>query len=332
MKYFVTGATGFIGSVLSRQLAEEGHEVVTIARRPDRARYLVQLGVEVVKGDILEKDSMREAMTGVDGVFHVAGWYKIGANRAETALAEKVNVGGTRNVLELMKELKIKKGVYTSSLAVFSDTRGRLVDERYKYRGPWLTRYDETKWKAHFEVAIPMIEQRLPLVIVQPGLVYGPGDPGSVHTTWQLYLRHKLFATPKRTAFCWSHVEDAAKAHILAMERGAPGETYITGGPMHTLIDALGLAERITGVRAPRLHLHPVVLKTMAAIMRVVGSVVKVPEIYTYEGLRTIAGTTYIGRSDKAAEYLGFAPRPLATGLIDTLQYEQGLVERGIVD
>src|SRR5438876_7743736 len=111
----------------------------------------------------------------------------------------RVNVLGTRNVLTTMKELRIPKGVYTSTLAVFSDTRGQLVDETYRYdgKGPWLTEYDRTKWIAHYEVAEPLIREGLPLVIVQPGLNYGPGDTSEVRPTLVRYLRRRLLALPK---------------------------------------------------------------------------------------------------------------------------------------
>jgi hypothetical protein len=113
MKYFVTGATGFIGGRLARKLVEMGHQVVTIARTPSKADDLMALGVEVHKGDITDKESMRAPMTGVDGVYHVAAWYKIGER--DTSMAQSINVDGTRNVLELMRELNIPKGVYLSS-------------------------------------------------------------------------------------------------------------------------------------------------------------------------------------------------------------------------
>lgn len=332
MRYFLTGATGFIGHVLSRQLGDAGHEIVTVARRPDRARFLVELGVDVLPGDITDKSSMYEAMKGVDGVFHVAAWYKLGANAKESREAEKINVTGTRNVLELMKELKIRKGVYTSTLAVFSDTHGKLVKESYRFHGPWLTEYDRTKWKAHFEVALPMMEERLPLVIVQPGVVYGPGDTSAIHATWQLYLRRRLFLTPKKTAFCWSHVEDAANAHILAMETGKPGETYIIGGPVHTLIEALAIAEKITGIPAPKRHPGPNAMRVLAGMIHLLGRVTRLPEIYSYEGMRSIAGVTYIGNSEKATNDLGFSPRPLEAGLRETLEHEKLMLARGHVE
>jgi nucleoside-diphosphate-sugar epimerase len=180
MNYLVTGATGFIGGRVARQLLAAGHEVIALARTPSKAQELVALGVQVHAGDITDKESLRTPMTGVDGVFHIAAWYKVGTR--EKSQAETINVGGTRNVLQMMQELGIPKGVYTSTLTVFSDTRGQMVDESYTYTGTsFLSEYDRTKWKAHYEVALPMMQAGLPLVIVQPGLVYGPGDTSVVH-------------------------------------------------------------------------------------------------------------------------------------------------------
>lgn len=158
MKYFVTGATGFVGGRVVRQLNEAGHQVVVVVRNPAKAADLAHLGIEVHRGDVTDKESMRSPMQGVDGVFHIAGWYKIGVkDKGEGA---QINIQGTRNVLELMQELAIAKGVYTSTLAVFSDTHGRMVDETYVYKGPHLSEYDRTKWVAHYEVAEPMRSKR----------------------------------------------------------------------------------------------------------------------------------------------------------------------------
>src|SRR6266849_10314345 len=116
MRFLLTGATGFIGGVLARQLAAAGHSVEVIARAPEKALGLASLGVTLHRGDITDKETLRRPMTGVDGVFHVAGWYKIGVR--DSAAAFDINVNGTRNVLEVMKELAVSKGVYTSTLAV----------------------------------------------------------------------------------------------------------------------------------------------------------------------------------------------------------------------
>jgi nucleoside-diphosphate-sugar epimerase len=321
MRYFLTGATGFIGERVAQQLLAAGHEVITLARTRANSHKLEAMGYEAYEGDITNRESLRAPMSGVDGVFHMAAWYKIGVK--DKIPAEQINVGGTRNVLELMKELHIPRGVYTSTLAVFSDTKGRLVDETYRYHGSFLSEYDRTKWKAHYEVAEPMMQAGLPLIIVMPGLVYGPGDTSPVHETFVHYLRHQLPMVPSQTAFCWSHVDDTARGIILAMEKGRPGESYIIAGPNHTLDEVFEIAAPITGIHAPRLHPGPGVMRAMAAFMEVIGAVARLPERYTAESLRTTAGVTYIGSNEKAKRELGFQPRSLEEGLRETLQYEQ---------
>ena len=320
MRYFITGATGFIGGELVRILLEEGHHVVAVVRDPAKAHHLSAQGVELHAGDITERDSLRVPMRGADGVFHLAAWYKVGAK--DSTMAQRINVEGTRNVLRLMDELEVPKGVYTSTLAVFSDTHGRLVDESYRYRGPHLSEYDRTKWEAHYEVALPMIEKGLPLVVVQPGLVYGPGDTSSVRTTLLQYLQGKLPMVPKRTAFCWGHVEDTAMGHGLAMAKGRPGESYIVAGEPFGLREALELAERITGVKAPRIHPGPGLMRALSGLMKPAAAIFNLPSDYHPESLRVLAGVTYLGSSEKARRELGYNPRPLEQGLRQTLLHE----------
>src|SRR3989441_12851973 len=310
-KYFVTGATGFIGGRVTRRLVDAGHDVVAIGRNPESARDLESIGVDVRRGDITDPGSLRGLMAGVDGVFHIPGWYKIGSR--DPSEGERLNVAGTRNVLTAMKELRGPKGGYTSTLAVFSDTHGRLVDETYRHNGRWLTGYDRTETIAHYEIAEPMIRAGLPLVIVQPGVNYGPGDTSEIRPTFVRYLQGKLRAIPKRTAYCWAHVEDTARAHILAMERGRACGSFIIAGPPHTLIEAFDVAERITGIPAPRFHASPGFLRAIAALSR-------------SERLRDLAGVTYLGNNAKARRELGFDPRPLEDGLRETLQHEMRLL------
>jgi nucleoside-diphosphate-sugar epimerase len=323
MKYFVTGATGFVGSHVARQLVEGGHQVVAVVRSPEKAKDLAALGVTLHQGDVTEKESIRLPMQGADGVFHIAGWYKIGVR--DKRPGEQVNVQGTRNVLELMKELGIPRGVYTSTLAVNSDTHGEIVDESYRYGGPHVSEYDRTKWVAHYKVAEPMMAEGLPLVVVMPGLIYGPGDTSSVRTIFMQYLQRKLPMIPSGTAYSWGYMDDIASAHLLAMEQGKAGEHYIIAGPSHTLVEALDLAERITGVPAPR-HVAPGLLRAAAAVVGVAEKVVPVPEQYSAEYLRVSAGVTYLGTSARAQGEWDYHPRPLEEGLTETLRHEMSLL------
>jgi nucleoside-diphosphate-sugar epimerase len=324
-KYFVTGATGFIGGEIVKQLIGRGHKVVALVRSPERATMLKALGVEMHTGDITDRDTLKTPMTGVDGVFHVAAWYKVGVTEP---LADQINVDGTRNVLKTMRTLEIPRGVYTSTVAVFSDTRGVLPDETYRYDGAHLSEYDRTKWIAHYRVAVPKIEEGLPLSIVMPGLVYGPGDTSGMHTALVDLLRGRMPMTPARTAFCWGHIEDTARGHILAMEKGKPGETYIIAGPRHTFEYAFDLAASIAKVRQPIFHPGPHFMRATAAAMSMVGRAVKLPPGLTPEALRVLAGTTYLGSNEKAVRELGFTARPIEEGMAQTLEHELRLLGR----
>ncbi|HET9703280.1 MAG TPA: NAD-dependent epimerase/dehydratase family protein [Vicinamibacterales bacterium] len=324
-KYFVTGATGFIGGEIVKQLIGRGHKVVALVRSPEKAAMLKALGVEMHTGDITDRETLKTPMTGVDGVFHVAAWYKVGIKEP---LADVINVDGTRNVLNTMRALEIPRGVYTSSVAVFSDTKGRVPDETYRYDGPHLSDYDRTKWIAHYRVAQPKIEEGLPLSIVMPGLVYGPGDTSGMRTALVDLLRGRLPMTPARTAFCWSHVEDTARGHILTMEKGRSGESYIITGPRHTFQEAFEIAARLAKVRAPMLHPGPRTMRACAVMMSLVGRLANLPPGLTPEALRVLAGTTYFGANQKAVRELGFTARPLDEGLAQTLEHELRVLGR----
>ncbi len=319
MKYFLTGATGFVGGRVAQHLRAAGHQVITLVRNPAKATHLAAAGMRLATGDVTDKESMRAPMTGCDGVFHVAGWYKVGVQDKTPGAA--VNIEGTRNVLELMKELGIAKGVYTSTLAVNSNTHSKLVDECYHFNGIHLSEYDRTKAGAH-AIATEFIQGGLPLVIVQPGMIYGPGDLGPSHDLFVQFLTRTLPLMPQKTALSWAHVDDIAHGHLLAMEKGKIGENYFLAGPVHSIIETLRLAEQISNVSVPAIQAPPQMLQFLSKIMSVVEKVMPVSVTYSSEYLRVAAGTTYIGSNAKARQALGWSPRPLADGLTETIHSE----------
>ncbi len=318
-KYFVTGATGFIGGELVKQLIGRGHTVVALVRSPNKAGMLKALGVEIHAGDITERDTLRAPWPASTACFT---WPRGTRSASLDSHADQINVDGTRNVLQAMRTLEIPKGVYTSTVAVFSDTRGAVPDETYRYDGPHLSNYDRTKWIAHYRVALPKIEDGLPLTIVMPGVVYGPGDTSGMHTALVDLLRGRLPMTPARTAFCWAHVEDTARGHIQAMEKGKPGETYIITGPRHTFSEAFDMAARLAKVRQPLLHPGPHTMRALSFLMKGAGRIANLPPQLQPESLRVLAGTTYFGSNEKASRELGFAARPLEEGWAQTLEHE----------
>ncbi len=331
MRYFLTGATGFVGGRLLKQLLDDGHVVHALVRDRAKAGAIQEDAVkragrlELVEGDITDKESMRIAMDGADGIYHCAAWYKVGnkADRARAGEAREINVEGTRNVLELMDELAVPKGVYVSTLAVNSDTRGELVDETYKFEGEHLCLYNQTKWEAHYKVAEPMMKAGLPLVVVMPGIIYGPGDTSILRPTIKKYLKRKLFALPKVPEYSWAHVDDVAEACQLAMQKGRVGEKYIISGERYGFAAAFDLMAEISGVPAPTRRLGPGTLRFFGGFMRAF-LWMNLPDDFHPEVMRLSAEATYLGDNSKARAELGYEPRSLREGLEETLAAEMG--------
>lgn len=318
MKAFVTGGTGFIGQRVIKKLLERNYQVYALARSPQSAARLTSLGCTVVEGDIMDVASMREGMAGSDVVFHIAAWYKVGA--ADWLQAEAINVGGTRKVLRLAHELGVPKIIYTSSIAVFGDTKGQLVDETYYQGGPFLTEYDRTKWLAHYKVAVPLIEQGAPIIIVMPGAVYGPGDTSQVAELMRMFYRGLPALPGPETMLTYAHVEDVAEGHILAMEKGKIGESYILAGPAVPFGEMVDFWGHITPKRAPLLRIPAQLVKPLAPLMGAVGSVLPLPATFSQEAIN-ILGATYAARADKARAQLGWQTRPLHTGMLETFAW-----------
>jgi dihydroflavonol-4-reductase len=319
MEYFVTGATGLIGTHVVEALVDDGHEVVALTRSRSNARHLPE-AVTIVEGDITDKTSMREPMTGVDGVFHIAAWFYVGPGPWEAETAERINVGGTRNVLELMADLDISKGVYTSTVGIYPGTSGETLDESIDPPCPTYAEYMRTKWEAHVEVARPMMEEGLPLVVVQPGAVYGPHG-GASTSAFRDYLTGDLPMIPTDWALPFDHAEDTADAHLRAMENGLPGEEYIVASQARTMAEVLGCAEEITGVPSPR-PVPDTVFATLSTVMRNVERVTRPPEGFESEMLDFLAGRQWYVDNTKATRELGVEFRSLEGGLRDYLPWE----------
>jgi nucleoside-diphosphate-sugar epimerase len=314
MRYAMTGATGFVGGALARRLREEGHEVVALVRDPARATALADLGVDLLPGDLDDLAALDRLCTGVDGLFHLAGWYKLGTR--DGSAGDRVNVVGTRNVLEAALRNGVRRVVYTSTLAVNSDTEEQVVDETYRFTGQHLSHYDRTKAAAH-DVALELAGQGLPVVIVQPGMVYGPGDTAQTGAFIAQVVAGKRPMVPDAGGLCWAHVDDIADGHLLAMERGEPGRSYMLAGPRATLADGLTRVARIAGTKGPMV-LPERVVRTAAKAVGLVGRVVPLPPGYAPETFR--AGlATYYGSPARAERELGWRARPLDEGLRETV-------------
>lgn len=319
MRYAMTGATGFVGGAIARRLREAGHEVVALVRDPARASGLADLGVELLPGDLDDTAVLDRLCTDVDGLFHVAGWYRLGER--DPRVGDQVNIQGTRNVLDAALRHGVRRVVYTSTLAVNSDTQEQVVDETYRFDGDHLSHYDRTKAEAH-DVALDFASQGLPVVIVQPGLVYGPGDTAQTGALIAQVARGGRPLVPSAGGVCWAHVDDVARGHVLAMERGEPGQSYMLAGPRARLADGLRQVAEIAGTKGP-VVLPERAVRLTAGLMGALGRMVPVPPGFAEETMR--AGlATYYGTPEKAEEDLGWRARPLDEGLRETVASLRG--------
>lgn len=314
MRFAITGATGFLGGVLARQLRDHGHDVVALVRDPARASELEEAGVELVTGDLDDAAALDRLCEGADGLFHVAGWYKVGSRNPDEG--RRVNVDGTRNALEAARRNGVPRVVYTSTLAVNSDTGGRVVDESYRFTGRHVSVYDETKAAAH-DLAVEYATDGLDVVILQPGVIYGPGDTSQIGAMLARTAQGHRVVVPRDGGMCWAHVDDVARGHVLAMEKGAPGASYMLAGQRASLAEVLRKVAALAGTKQP-LALPVAMVRATAAVNAVVGRVVPLPADYSAESLRASVAT-YLGTPARAQEELGWFTRPLDEGLRETV-------------
>jgi dihydroflavonol-4-reductase len=249
----VTGATGFIGSHLIGLLLERGDDVRALVRRESSAGELKQLALQVVRGDVLDRRSIRRALRDVDRVFHLAGTTSLILPR-EHAFA--LNVEGTRIVLEEALRAEVARVVYTSSVAAIGPApEGATANESNVWdAGRYAIPYVDSKREAE-AIAVRLVARGLPLVIVNPAHVLGAGDPGRSSTTLvRRFLRRQIPAYVDGTLNIVG-VEDVARGHVLADEQGRTGERYILGNRNFTLDRLFADLSRLSGVEPPALKL-----------------------------------------------------------------------------
>lgn len=255
MRALVTGATGFIGSSILRKLLAQGYQVRALVREQSNTRNLDELNIEVAVGDITNADSLGPALRGCTHLFHAAALYSFWVK--ERALLYKVNVDGTRNVLQAAKEAGIDRVVYTSSVATLAVPVGKIpaTEETPVDFTQIVGDYKKSKYYAE-QVALEYARDGLPVVIVNPSFPVGPRDikPTPTGQTILDFLNRKLPAYIE-TGVNVVDVEDVAVGHLLAAERGEIGQRYILGGTDMTMGQLLKTLSGITGLPAPRVKL-----------------------------------------------------------------------------
>lgn len=317
-KTLVTGGTGFLGLHVTRALAERGDDLRLLVRSSSPLELLSGVEFEPARGDVTDRDSVREAMRGIDRVFHVAGVTSMRARDRQRVL--DVNIGGTRHVLEEALRAEVGRVVHTSSVAgIGPSRRGEVADESQEYTGERLRNaYLDSKHAAELEVR-RVAAEGLPVLCVNPTFVLGPDDPSG--TSNQLLRRFLLRQIPVYVdgALNIVDVRDAAAGQLLAEERGRPGERYILGGRNYTLTRLFAELSRISGVSPPALKLPgQVAVAGVEALTRAGLSIPASPdevrsgrEWWTYS-------------SDKAKRELGYSSRPADETLEDSILWQRG--------
>lgn len=232
MKVLVTGATGFIGSWLTRYLSSKGCSVRALCRPTSNIAAFSNNTVQICWGNVLDFNSLKRAVDGCDYVLHLAAYAKNWAKDPRTFF--EVNVTGTKNVLDASKQAHVKKVVVTSSCVTFGPSNGTPIKEADERTAGFFTEYERNKFYAE-ELVTDYVGEGLPVVIVNPTRVFGPGlltEGNSVTTMTQLYLEGKwrLILGDGSGVGNYASVEDVVHGYWLALRRGRPGEKYILGG------------------------------------------------------------------------------------------------------
>ncbi|WP_020564559.1 hopanoid-associated sugar epimerase [Methylosarcina fibrata] len=325
MKTLVTGANGFIGSAVVRALLEKGEEVKALVRINSDCRNFRNLPVELVYGDLTDEASLAKALKGCRSLFHVGAYYRLWAR--DPSLFYKINVEGTRNIMVAALNAGVERIVYTSSIAALgmAPEGGSADEETPVDPGIRKGHYKQSKYLAEAEVSRLIKERSLPAVIVNPTAPVGPGDIKPTPTG--RVIRDAAFGRIPAfvdTGLNIAHVDDVAKGHIQAFERGQVGERYILGGENLSLKQILETIAGRTHNRPPKVRLSPRMVLPLAYAAEAWARVTDGEEpMITVDGVRLSRYRMYFS-SDKARQRLGYRPRPADKALVDAVAWFQG--------
>lgn len=316
----VTGATGHIGNVLVRKLVNKGLQIRVITLPGDDLRPLSGLEVEKVEGDITDFSSILAAFKDVDIVFHLAGIISIMPGRDE--LLYKVNVEGTRNVVEACLHKGVKRLIYTSSVhALKEPPHGTEIDETCQYQ-PEFSRggYDRTKAQASLEV-LEGVKKGLDAVIVCPSGIIGPCDY-NISQMGQMILNYmngdmKAYIDG---AYDFVDVRDVAQGLILACQKGVSGESYILSGEKITVQELMFTLENVTKISRPWLKIPRWIVTAAGKITPLYYRNRKTKPLFTSYSVEVLASNCDINNS-KARRELGYNPRPLSESIKDSVNW-----------
>ncbi|MGB8472793.1 MAG: hopanoid-associated sugar epimerase [Candidatus Acidiferrum sp.] len=313
MTTLVTGASGFLGSHVARQLVARGEDVRVLMRPSSTNRAIADLSLEYVTGDLRDPSSLDRALAGIKCVFHVAADYRLWARKTNDIYDS--NVGGTRNLLKAARRASVEKFIYTSTVATIAVDRPQLPNEFTDARlEEMVGHYKRSKWQAERE-ALDAAKEGLPVIVAMPTTPVGPGDwkPTPTGKIILDFLNGKMPGYVE-TGLNFVGAEECAAGHLLVAEKGKVGERYLLGAENLTLKQMLDLLAGITGLPAPRLKIpHRLALGVAymsTAFSRLIGKEPQIP----VEGVKIAQHLMFVDCT-RAQRELGFQPGSVAAAL-----------------
>jgi dihydroflavonol-4-reductase len=311
MTTLVTGAAGFLGSHVARQLVARGENVRVLVRASSSNRAIADLPLEYVTGDLRDQASLQRAMRGAKKVFHVAADYRLWAKNPQDIYDS--NVGGTKNLLAAGKQAGIERLIYTSTVATIAVDRPAPPNESTDSKlDEMIGHYKRSKWMAEQEV-LQAAKEGFPAVVAMPTTPVGPWDwkPTPTGKIIVDFLNGKMPGYVE-TGLNFVGVEDCAAGHSLVAEKGKIGERYLLGAENLTLKQVLDLLAKLTGLPAPSFKIpHALALGVAyaeTAFSRLIGREPQIP----VEGVKIAQHLMFVD-CKRAEQELGFQPEPVAS-------------------
>ena len=321
MKALVTGANGFTGSHLVKLLVSNGYSTVGLVRRTSNLSRLEGLDVQLVYGDITDADALKYAMTGVDLVFHIAACVDLGI--VDAARMERVNVEGTRTVLTAIRaQAKPPKLVYCSTIGIYGDTEGKVIDETYqRTQEGFSSAYDETKYKAQ-QLVNQHVADGFSAVSMMPGGIFGADDP-HFGPVIKLFLKGRLPIWPGCDRITGSvHVDDLVQAMVLAAEKAPSGEHFIISAGELSIGEMFQILGDAVSAKAPADAPKPLV-RAIDGLLDPIGKALSWNSPLNNELVHYIYDRCVRISGEKAIRDLGWQPRSvpeILTGIAKELQ------------
>jgi len=314
MNVLVTGANGFTGSHLVRALLDRGDRVTALVRLSSDVSRLQGLNITYAYGDVTDRASIDKAMTGIDRVYHIAAFVELGLVDAEKM--RRVNVDGTRNVIEAARAAGVEKMLYCSTVGIYGDTKGETIDETFdRQQSEFSSAYDETKLKAQ-ELVNAAVADGTNIVSIMPSGIFGADDPhfGPVIQNF-LKGRLRVWAGGDRVTGI-VHVDDLVDLMLRAMDKAEAGEHFIgTAGDLTTR-EMFDILSEAGGVKPPTELPEPLV-RLIANILDPIGRLLSWNPPIGRERAHYVYDRCVRITSDKAKRELGWEPRPVETVLLE---------------